>query len=73
MSRIFAAVALTVSLFAGVVAIGVGAEESGSSDPLLDDALSFFASGVDIATVIPLVLLAGLLVATMAVIASGGR
>lgn len=73
MSRIFAAVALMIILFAGVTGIGIAAEDSGSSEPLLDETVSFFASGIGLAEVIPFVLLAGILVATMAVIASGGR
>ena len=69
MSRIFATVALATVLLGGAVALGVAQDESGSESEQVDEIAEIFATSIDISVWLPLVLVVGLMLATLGVFA----
>ena len=69
MSRIFVLVALSTVLLVGAAAIGSSADNTETSNPLQDDLLQIFATGLDLTALVPLVLIVGLIIATLGVFA----
>ncbi len=65
MSRIFALVTVVGGLLLATAAWGAAYETTEASDPLLDDVLAIFGTGVDIALLVPLALAVGLVLAAI--------
>jgi len=65
MTRIFALVTVAGGLLLATAAWGAAYDTTESSDPLLDDILAIFGSGVDVALLVPLVLAVGLVIAVL--------
>ncbi|WP_435551958.1 hypothetical protein [Natrinema sp. CGMCC1.2065] len=69
MTRIFAIVTLGVALLAGGGAISVAYQESSADSAQMDGIAELFASGVEISTILPFVMMVGLVIATLGVLA----
>lgn len=65
MTRIFALVTVAGGLLVATAAWAAAYDTTESSDPLLDDILAIFGSGVDVALLVPLVLAVGLVIAVL--------
>lgn len=69
MSRIFAIMTLGIALLAGGGAISIAYQESGADSAQLDSIANLFGSGIEIATILPIAMAIGLLLATLGVMA----
>lgn len=67
MSRIFAIATIGTVLLVGAAALGSAAENSGAEDPLMDDILAIFGTGLELGALVPLVLIVGLFLAILGV------
>ena len=65
MSRIFALVTVVGGLLLATAAWAAAYDTTEASDPLLDDVLAIFGTGVDIALLVPLALAVGLVLAAI--------
>lgn len=68
MSRIFVLMTVSTVLIAGGGALTIAQDDSGASGPQFDAITELFASGIEISTAVPLVLAAGLVIATVGVL-----
>jgi len=69
MSRIFAAVATGAALLIGVAAVGSALDSSDSDAAELDPIAEIFATGLELGVIVPMLLIIGLLIATLGVMA----
>lgn len=71
MSRALAAVVVVITLFGGLTAIGVAAEDSSSNATLANQSVTFFSEGAVVGELAVLALFAAVLI--LAVAAMGGN
>lgn len=69
MSRIFALMSVAIMLLIGSAAFGASYETSSSNSSVQTDMVELLGTGLDIGSLIPLVLLVGMIIAVLGVLA----